>query len=91
MLLTLPGRQLIIFVSIVHPLAPGSVRARVSHTTLSSARHIERTKRRHYADLVALRRFQLYPFEVETAAGMETAAERLVELMAEEGEAHLRV
>ena len=40
---------------------------------------------------MALRRFQPHPFVVETAGDLGAAAERLVELMAEEGEAHLRV
>ena len=40
---------------------------------------MEGIKKRHYADLVAQRRFQLHPFMVETAGGMGAAVGRLVD------------
>ena len=91
LLLTLPGRLIITDVSVAHSLAPGSLRSRISQTTLGCARHMEGIKRRHYADLVALRHYQLHPFVMESCGGMGPAAERLVEIMAEAGEAHLRM
>ena len=91
LLLTLPGRHVITDVAIVHPLAAGKVRSGESHNTLSDARHKEARKRKHYADLVAFRHYELHPFVMETCGGMGPAAERLVDIMAEAGEAHLRV
>ena len=91
LLLSLPGRLIITDVSIAHPLAPGTVRARTSHSTLGCTRHMEGVKRRRYADLVARHHYQLHPFVMESCGGMGPAAERLVEIMAEAGEAHLRI
>jgi hypothetical protein len=91
MLLNLPGRRIITDVAIVHPLAPGNVRAKISHTHLGAARRKENEKRKHYTDLVALHGYQLYPFIMETCGGMGPGAVRLVKIMAEAGEAHMRV
>jgi hypothetical protein len=52
---------------------------------------MENTKRRHYADLITLHHYQLYPFVMETCGGMAPGAVRLVKIMAEAGEAHLRL
>jgi uncharacterized Fe-S cluster-containing radical SAM superfamily protein len=52
---------------------------------------MEGFKRRHYAKVVALHHYQMLPFVVETCGGMGPKAETLVELMAEAGEAHLRM
>ena len=60
-------------------------------TVLGSAREMEGNRRRRYAKLVALHRYELLPFVMETAGGMGPDAERLVEVMAEAGEAHLRM
>ena len=89
LLLTLPGRHILTDVAIVHSLAPGKVRS--GHAVLGSAREMEGNKRRHYAKLVALHRYELLPFVMETSGGMGPDAERLVEIMAEAGEAHLRM
>ena len=67
------------------------MRSRHSHTTLGDARQKEEAKRKHYADLVAFRHYQLHPFVMETCGGMAPAAERFVDIMAEAGEAHLRM
>jgi hypothetical protein len=91
MLLNLPGRRIITDVAIVHPVAPGNVRAKISHTHLGAARRKENEKRKHYTDLVALHGYQLYPFIMETCGGMGPGAVRLVKIMAEAGEAHMRV
>ena len=91
LLLSLPGRNILIDVAVVHPLAAGKVRDARSHTVLGSARREEGTKRRKYKDLVALRHYQALPFVMETCGGMGRAAERLVDIMAEAGEAHLRM
>jgi hypothetical protein len=91
MLLSLPGRRIITDVAIVHPLAPGKVRNRKSHTQLGAARIKENAKRRHYTGLVTLHSYQLHPFVMETCGGMGPAAVRLVKIMAEAGEAHMRV
>ena len=91
LLLSLPGRRIITDIAIVHPLAPGRVRYKESHTTLGSARRMETRKRRHYADLVTMHHYQLHPFVMEKCGGMAPAAVRLVKIMAEAGEAHLRL
>jgi hypothetical protein len=91
LLLTLPGRHIITDVAIVHPLAPGKVRSMKSHNTLSDARTKEVVKRKHYADLVDFRHYQLHPFVMETCGGMGPAAENFIDTMAEAGEAHLRM
>jgi hypothetical protein len=78
-------------VAVVHPLAAGKVRAGTSHTVLGSARNEEGVKRKKYKDLVAMRHYQALPFVMETCGGMGRAAERLIDIMAEAGEAHLRV
>ena len=59
----------------------GQCRGRHQHTLTLPSRCV----------LLALSCFQLHLSLVETAGGMGAAAERLVELMEEEGEAHLRV
>ena len=40
---------------------------------------------------MAARQYQLHPFVLETCGGMRPEAENLVEIIAEAGEAHLRV
>ena len=77
--------------AIVHPLAASRVKARTSNTALGSARAEESIKSKHYAELVALRRCQLHPFVMETCGGMAPAAERLIDILAEAGEANLRL
>jgi hypothetical protein len=91
MLLTLPGRRIITDVAIVHPLAPGKVRAGISTVQLGSARVAENLKRKRYTNLVTLQHYQLHPFVIETCGGMMPAGRRLVKIMAEAGEAHMRV
>ena len=91
LLLTLPGRHILTDVAVVHPLTAGRQKAEESHAMLSAARSMEAAKRRKYAALVAARQYQLHPFVLETCGGMAPAAERLVDIMAEAGEAHLRV
>jgi hypothetical protein len=91
LLLSLPGRQILTDVAVVHPLAPGKVRAKKSHPVLGSARQEEGAKRRKYANLVASRHYQSLPFIMETCGGMGAAAERLIDILSETGEAHLRV
>ena len=91
MLLSLPGRRIITDVAIVHPLAPGRVWHKESHRKLGAARVRERQKRRNYADLVTVHNYQLHPFVMETCGGMGPAAVQLVNIMAEAGEAHMRV
>ena len=89
LLLTLPRRHILTDVAIVHSLAPGKVRS--GHSVLGSAREVEGNRRRRYAKLVALHRYELLPFVMETSGGMGPDAESLVEVMAEAGEAHLRM
>ena len=91
LLLSLPGRNILTDVAVVHPLAAGKVRKGTSHTVLGSARNEEGVKRKKYKDLAAMRHYQALPFVMETCGGMGRAAERLVDIMAEAGEAHLRV
>ena len=91
LLLTLPGRHILTDVAVVHPLTAGRQKAEESHAMLGAARSMEAAKRRKYAALVAARQYQLHPFVLETCGGMAPAAERLVDIMAEAGEAHLRV
>ena len=55
------------------------------------ARVKENDKRRRYTDLVTLHNYQLHPFVIETCGGMGPGAVRLVKIMAEAGEAHMRV
>jgi hypothetical protein len=91
LLVTLPGRHILTDVAIVHPLAAGKVRSGESHTILGSARSAEVDKSKTYADLVALRHYQMLPFVMETCGGMGPAAEHFVDIMAEAGEAHLSI
>jgi hypothetical protein len=90
LLLTLPGRHILTDVAVTHPLAPGKVSGK-SHGPLATARRTEAIKRKKYSDLVSLRHYEMLPFVMETCGGMGPAAERLVNAMAEAGEAHLAI
>ena len=90
-LLTLPGRQVLTDVAIVHPLAHGAVREGRGLRQLGCARGMEAKKRRKYAQMSSLRGFEQLPFVVETSGGMGPSADTLVKAMAEASEEYLRI
>jgi hypothetical protein len=90
-MLTLPGRQILTDVAIVHPLAPGAVRDGVGLRTLGRARGMEAQKRLKYTRLSSLRGYEQLPFVVETCGGVGPSADVLMKAMADASEEHLRM
>src|SRR5271156_1575458 len=91
LLLALPGRNILTDVAVCHPLAPGTVRNRQSHTTLGTAKHLEAAKRRKYTKMSVQHHFEQLPFAVETCGGVGPSGDRLIKAMAEASEEHLSV
>jgi hypothetical protein len=90
-LLTLPGRQILTDVAVVHSLAPGAVWNGNGTRSLGCARIKEAEKRRKYTKLSSLRCYEQLPFVVETCGGFGPSADVLIKDMAEASEEHLRM
>ena len=91
LLLTLPGRQILTDVAIVHPLTPGAVREGNGTRSLGCARMKEAEKRRKYTQLSNLRCYEQLPFILETCGGVGLSADVLIKTMADASEEHLRM
>ena len=83
LLLTLPGRQILSDVAVIHPLTAGAVVRGHGRSQLGSARRIEGAKRRKYTDISSQRQFELMPFGCETTGGLGPSAVQLIRVMAQ--------
>ena len=90
-LITLPGRQILTDVAVVHSLAPGAVRQGDGTRSLGCARDRETRKRKKYTKMSSQRGFEQMPFVVETCGGVGPSADTLIKDMADASEEHLRM